>query len=43
MLSGLNPSQRVKVLELIAQKDPEMAELLKHNMVTFEDLKLITV
>ena len=43
MLAGLNPSQRVKVLALISQKDPQMAEALKHHMVTFEDLKLITI
>lgn len=43
MLAGLNPSERVKVLALISYKDPKMADALKLHMVTFEDLKFITV
>ena len=42
MLSGLDLKQRQIVLEKIAQKDPQMAELLKKNMVTMEDLKYLT-
>jgi flagellar motor switch protein FliG len=42
MLAGLNPEERVKVLSRIAERDPQMAEQLKKNMVTFEDLQYIT-
>ena len=42
MLSGLSPKQRSKVFSLIVQKDPEMAEALKKNMVVFEDLKFLS-
>jgi flagellar motor switch protein FliG len=43
MLSGLGPEEREKVLEIIAKKDPAMAERLRKNMVTLEDLKFLTV
>lgn len=42
MLAGLGPEERLKVLDKIAAQDPQMAELLKKNMVTFEDLQFIT-
>lgn len=38
LLSALDLKQRENVLGLIAQKDPQMAELLKKNMITMEDL-----
>lgn len=38
MLAGLNRKNRQKVLGIIAEKNPEMAEVLKQNMVIFEDL-----
>lgn len=43
MLSGLDPESRSKVLEKIANEDPKMAELLKKNMVIFEDLKFLSI
>ncbi|MCK5073401.1 MAG: hypothetical protein KAQ98_08260 [Bacteriovoracaceae bacterium] len=43
MLSGLDVQNRTRVLESIAERDPEMAELLKQNMVLFDDLKYTTV
>lgn len=43
MLSGLDFENRVKVLEIIAKQDPQMAELLKKAMVTLEDLIHLTV
>jgi flagellar motor switch protein FliG len=43
MLAGLDLKQREKILELIVQKDPKMAEILKQNIVTLEDLKYATV
>lgn len=42
LLSGLDPEGRLRVLALIAQKDPEIAELLKKNLVEFKDLILMT-
>lgn len=43
MLAGLDPKNRERVLGEIAARDPQMAEALKHSMVTFEDLKLLTI
>ncbi len=42
MLAGLPVTQRSKVIEIMAKKDPEMAETLRKQMVTLEDLVLIT-
>jgi len=42
MLSGLDPMQREKVLLLIAREDPNMAELLRKNMVELADLLYLT-
>jgi flagellar motor switch protein FliG len=43
LLAGLSIEQRRKVLEEIAGRDPEMAELLAKMVVVFEDLRFITV
>lgn len=43
MLAGLDRQQRENVLKEIAAKNPEMAALLRQNMVTFEDLQFLTV
>lgn len=43
ILAGLDFQQREKILELIVQKDPKMADLLRENLVTIEDLKFATV
>lgn len=43
MLAGLDRQGRENVLKIIAEKDPEMAETLKKNMVTLEDLQYLTV
>jgi len=43
MLAGLDREGRENVLEIIAKKDPQMAENLRKNMVTLEDLKYLTV
>ena len=43
MLAGLDLQQREKILELIVKKDPQMAEVLRKNIVTLEDLKFATV
>lgn len=42
MLAGLDLKARQRVLEEIRSKDPNMAELLEKNMVTFEDLVHLT-
>ncbi len=43
MLAGLAPGQRGRVLELIASKDPAMAQALEKSLVQFNDLKLLPV
>lgn len=43
MLAGLDRKGRENVLEIIAKKDPQMAESLRKNMVTMEDLQYLTV
>lgn len=43
MLQGLNLDQQQSVLADIARKDPEMAIRLKQNLVTFDDLRYLTV
>lgn len=42
MLSGLSPGERESVLEKMAFKDPKMTEALKKNLITIEDLKLLS-
>lgn len=43
MLSGLDREGQERILSDIARKDPEMASALRKTMVTFEDLKYLTV
>ncbi len=43
MLSALSMVERERILTDIAKKDPHMAELLKKNLIVFEDLRFITV
>lgn len=43
MLAGLDKEQRDKALETIRKRDPKMAEVLSSLLVTFEDLKFITI
>lgn len=43
ILAGLDFQQREKILELIVQKSPEMAETLRQNLVSIEDLQYATV
>ncbi len=42
LLSGLDHDNRLKVLEIIAKQDPQMAELLRKNLIVLEDLLLLT-
>lgn len=43
MLAGLDRKGRENILEIIAVKDPQMAEALRKNMVTLDDLQFLTV
>ncbi|HLW56714.1 MAG TPA: FliG C-terminal domain-containing protein [Bacteriovoracaceae bacterium] len=43
MLQGLDQAAQTNLLAEIARKDPEMAIKLKQNLITFEDLKYLTV
>lgn len=43
MLQGLDQSAQTNVLAQIARKDPELAIRLKTHLITFEDLKYLTV
>ncbi len=43
MLAGLDIISQAKILKTIAQQDPEMAAKIRLNMVTFEDLRYLTV
>lgn len=43
MLSGLDKENRDRVLEIMSKKDPQMAELIKMNLVQIDDLKNMTV
>lgn len=43
MLSGLDMKAQERVLEDIAKKDPKMAEALRKNLITFDDLRYLTV
>ncbi len=42
MLNGLPKGQKDKVLELMMQKDPHMASLIKEHLFRFEQLTLMT-
>lgn len=42
LLSGLDHDNRLKILEIIARQDPQMAELLRKNLVVLEDLLYLT-
>ena len=43
ILASLLPEERNRILETIAEKNTELAEALKENMVVFEDLQYLTV
>lgn len=43
MLAGLDRQGRENVLKIIAEKDPQMADNLRKNMITIEDLQYLTV
>jgi flagellar motor switch protein FliG len=43
MLSGLDRDNQKRVLELMAKKDPNMAELIQNQMVQIDHLSLMTV
>lgn len=43
MLQGLDLAGQQSVLAEIARKDPDMAIKLKQNLITFDDLKYLTV
>lgn len=42
MLNGLESEERSRLLKIISDKNPEMAKILKENLVSFEDLIHIT-
>jgi flagellar motor switch protein FliG len=42
-LQGLDQTTQTNLLAEIARKDPELAIKLKQNLITFEDLKFLTV
>lgn len=42
MLSRLDFDSAQKLLDLMEQKDPELAQQLKNNLITLEDLRYIT-
>ena len=43
MLQGLDQTTQTNLLAEIARRDPEMAIKLKQHLITFEDLKFLTV
>ena len=43
MLQGLDQTTQTNLLAEIARKDPELAIKLKQNLITFEDLKFLSV
>ena len=43
MLQGLDLAAQQSLIAEIARKDPEMAIKLKQNLITFDDLKYLTV
>ena len=43
LLAGLDPVSRQRLFEELSKKDPKIVEVLKKNMVSMEDLILLTV
>ena len=43
LLAGLDLQAQERVLNDISKKDPQMAEALRKNIITFEDLQFLTV
>lgn len=43
LLAGLDPVRRQRLFEELSKKDPKIVEILKKNMVSMEDLILLTV
>lgn len=43
MLSGLDKDNQKRVLEIMQKKDPQMAQLIEHQMVVLDDLSHMTV
>lgn len=43
MLSGLDRDNQKRVLELMAKKDPNMAELIQNQMIQIDDLSFMKV
>ena len=43
LLAGLEPVSRQRLFEELIKKDPKIVEILKKNMVSMEDLILLTV
>ncbi len=42
ILRKMTESERKKILDDIAKKDPNLSEVLKKNLISFEDLQLMT-
>lgn len=42
LLSGLDHDNRLKVLEIIARQDPQMADVLRKNLIVLDDLLFLT-
>jgi len=43
LLAGLDRTSQRSILEIIEKKNPEMAQLLRDNMISLEDLQYLTV
>ena len=43
LLAGLDPVSRQRLFDELSKKDPKIVEILKKNMVSMEDLILLTV
>jgi len=43
MLQALNTDERERILADIEKREPEMAALIKENLISFQDLQYITV
>ena len=43
LLAGLDPVSRQRLFEELSKKNPKIVEILKKNMVSMEDLVLLTV
>jgi len=41
-LSGLDQTSQERIIKEIAEKDPQMAELLANNLISIDDLKFLT-